>query len=257
MSSASRRALITAWSVSLSLLTTRSWSPWIRTWTFGLTFWTRLRRSRAMSSVIPAFRLTSIWPRPLPTVFGSPALKSFGDSDRRAAFSRRTCSAARARSSLPESIRIVASFLSYDVCVSLKSKRVATSRRAWSSALVSSAPSYSETMSNEYSATGRRENGVDARDDRDDGQRDRRQGTERQRQADPAGRAVGGLGHALVVGIGSVVQVVDARLTRSGGQFIQHRLAAGRDRPRLQVRHGRLQVVAGLAELRDDRVERL
>src|SRR5207245_11776535 len=39
------------------------------------------------------------------------------------------------------------------VWVSLKSKRVVTSRRAWSSALVSSAGSNSETTSKENSAT--------------------------------------------------------------------------------------------------------
>ncbi len=38
-----------------------------------------------MSSVMPALSLTSIWPRPLPTVFGSSALKSLGESWRRAA----------------------------------------------------------------------------------------------------------------------------------------------------------------------------
>jgi hypothetical protein len=70
------------------------------------TFWMRLRRSRASSSLMPAFSETSIWPRPLPIVFGSPALKSFGDSWRRAAFSRRTWSAARARSSLADSMTI-------------------------------------------------------------------------------------------------------------------------------------------------------
>src|SRR5437879_5357455 len=100
MSSASRRVLITCWSVSLSLLTTRSWSPWIRTCSLLETFWIRLRKSRASSSLMPALSRTSIWPRPLPTVFGSPAWKSFGESCRRAAFSRSTWRAALARSSL-------------------------------------------------------------------------------------------------------------------------------------------------------------
>src|SRR5690348_11839304 len=91
MSSASRRDLMTVCSVSLSLLTTRSWSPWMRTCSLLETFWMRLRRSRAMSSVMPALSCTSIWPRPLPTVFGSPALKSLRDSCRRAGavFARR------------------------------------------------------------------------------------------------------------------------------------------------------------------------
>src|SRR5438270_13945130 len=46
------------------------------------------------------------------------------------------------------------------VWVSLKSKRVVTSRRAWSTALVSSAGSNSETTSKENSAT-RPQDGVD------------------------------------------------------------------------------------------------
>src|SRR5206468_3653451 len=50
MSSASRRVLMTCCSVSLSLLTTRSWSPWMRTCNFAETFWIRLRRSRATTS---------------------------------------------------------------------------------------------------------------------------------------------------------------------------------------------------------------
>src|SRR2546429_9552191 len=47
------------------------------------------------------------------------------------------------------------------VWVSLKSKRVVTSRRAWSTALVSSAGSNSETTSKENSAT-RAQDGVDS-----------------------------------------------------------------------------------------------
>ena len=59
----------------------------------------------------------------------------------------------RARSSLEDSTVTSPLFSSKVVAVSLKSKRVPVSRRAWSIALVSSAPSNSETTSKENSAT--------------------------------------------------------------------------------------------------------
>src|SRR5690348_13632152 len=249
MSSASRRDLITACSVSLSLLTTRSWSPWMRTWTLAETFWMRLRRSRASSSLMPAFSRTSIWPRPLPTVFGSSALKSFGDNCRRAPFSRRTCRAARARSSLAESMTMRSPRWSYVVAVSLKSKRVPTSRRAWSRALVSSAELNSETTSKEYSATARVEDGVQPGDDGHDGQRDAHQRGDGEQRAD-AGRAlVERLGRGLVVGVGSVVEVVHAPVAGLLHELLQHRLAAGREGLALEVGDCLIEVVARLAQL--------
>src|SRR6266567_1759546 len=208
MSSASRSALITACSVSLSLLVTRSWSPWMRICTFGLTFWIRFRRSRAMSSVMPAFRATSIWPRPRPMDFGSPALKSFADSWRRAAFSLSTWRAALARSSLADSTTITFSWRSKLVWVSLKSYLVATSRRAWSRALVSSAGSNSEMTSNEYSDTG--------------GAQDR---------LDPGGALVEGLLRRAVVRVGAEVQVVRTFLAGPFGELLQDGLASRRNRP--------------------------
>src|SRR6267143_1323229 len=256
MSSASRRFLITSCSVSLSLPTTRSWSPWIRTWTLGVTFWMRLRRSRASSSVMPAFKWTSIWPRPLPTVLGSSALNSFGDSWRRAAFSRRTCSAAFARSSLAESMRITWSWRSNVVCVSLKSKRVPTSRRAWSSALVSSAGSNSETTSKENSAT-RVQNRVDADVYRGGRQSDPEERGHDQERSDPERALVERFQRRLVIGVRAVVEVVHALLAGALHQLVQHRLAAWRKLLAREVGDRILEVVASAAQLGDDHVEGL
>src|SRR5450759_2235092 len=133
---------------------------------------------------MPALRLTSIWPRPLPMVFGSPALKSLGESCLLAAFSRKTCSAAFALSSLADSISITSPRWSYAVCVSWKSWRVPTSRRAWSRALVSSAASNSETTSKENSATARVEDGVHGDHDRSHRQSDTGHGREREQRSD-------------------------------------------------------------------------
>src|SRR5216683_3158176 len=216
MSSASRSALMTICRVSLSLLTTRSWSPWMRTCSFAETFWIRLRRSRAMSSVMPALSCTSTWPRPLPTIFGSPALNSFGDSCRRAAFSR----------------------------------------RAWSSALVSSCASNCETTSNEYSAT-RVQDGLHADHDRRDGQRHADERADREQRADSRGGLVERLGRWLAERVGAVVEVVDARGARPGLELVEDRLAPGRDRLRAQRLERGLQVVARAAELGHDHVQRL
>src|SRR5579859_6271402 len=257
MSSASRSALITSCSVSLSLPTTRSWSPWMRTCTLGLTFWIRLRRSRAMSSVMPALSWTSIWPRPLPMVLGSPALNSFGDSCRRAAFSRSTCRAARARSSLADSITMTPSRRSYAVCVSLKSNRVLTSRRAWSSALVSSEESNSDTTSNENSAIALGEDRVEAHGERDDREHHADDGADRQQRADAGAAFVERLHRRPVVRVRPVVQVVETGGTRLVHELVEHGRAAGRQRLRLQVGNGGLEVVARPAELGDDQVERV
>src|SRR5215831_817085 len=151
MELSSRRALITACSGSFSFDVTRSWSPCIRTTTFVDTCLAFFCRDRASSSEIPALSATSMRPRPLPTVFGSPALNSLAERCRRAAFSSSTWKTARARSSVEASIRIEPSLRSILGSVPLKSKRVPTSRRAWSSALVSSCASYCETTSNENS----------------------------------------------------------------------------------------------------------
>src|SRR5712692_1392600 len=200
----------------------------MRTWTLEVVFWIRLRRSRAMSSVMPALRRTSIWPRPLPTVFGSPALKSLGESLRRAAFSRRTWSAALARSSLADSMRMVLSRRSSIVEVSLKSNRVATSRRAWSSALVSSAGSNSETTSNENSAIDEVEDGVQANHHRRDRKRESDERGERQDGADSRRAFVERLERRLVVGVGSVIEVIHPCGMRALDQRVQDWLPPGR-----------------------------
>src|SRR5579859_4797446 len=256
MSSASRSALITSWSVSLSLPTTRSWSPWMRTWTFGLTFWMRLRRSRAMSSVIPALRVTSIWPRPLPIVLGSPALKSLGDSWRLAAFSLSTCRAARARSSLADSTTMRFSRRSYTVCVSLKSNLVLTSRRAWSSALVSSAASNWETTSKDDSATALGKDRVQPDHERRDGQRQAGDRADRHESSDSGRAFVQGFDGRPVVRVGTVVEVVQAGSPRALDELVQHRLAARGQRLGADGRHRGLQVVPRPAELGHDQVER-
>src|SRR4029077_6099978 len=185
----------------------------------------RLRRSRASSSVMPAFKWTSIWPRPLPTVLGSSALNSLGDSWRRAAFSRKTCRAAFARSSLAESMRISWSRRSKVVWVSLKSYRVLTSRRAWSRALVSSAGSNSEVTSNENSAT-RMHDGVDAQINGGRCQREADEGSHDHERSDPGAAFIQRLARRPVVRVGAVVEVVDIVRTGSLHQLIQDRFAA-------------------------------
>src|SRR5215467_15244400 len=86
--------------------------------------------------------------------------------------------------------------------VPLKSKRVATSRRAWSTAFVSSAGSYWETTSNEYSGMGPPalepvEDGVQAGDERRGGQRHDQQAAAAQHHGDPDLGGVDGLGTGL------------------------------------------------------------
>src|SRR5713226_6201790 len=188
----------------------------------------RLRRSRAISSVMPAFRWTSICPRPLPTVLGSSALNSLSDNWRRAAFSRKTCRAAFARSSLAESMRISWSWRSNVVCVSLKSYRVLTSRRAWSSALVSSAGSNSETTSKENSAT-RVQDRVDARVRCDACQHQPQHGGHEEDCSNPRRALVKWLERRLVVWVGPIVEVVDVFLPGALHELVEHGLAPGRE----------------------------
>src|SRR5258706_2377365 len=216
----------------------------------------RLRRSRAISSVMPAFRWTSICPRPLPTVLGSAALNSLGDSWRRAAFSRKTCKAAFARSSLAESMRINCSRRSYVVWVSLKSYLVLTSRRAWSRALVSSAGSNSEVTSNENSAT-RMHDGVDARIDCGRREQEPDEGGHDHERPDPGGALIERLEGGLVVRVGSIVEVVDILRTGALHQVVQDRLAPQRQLLGGEARDRLAEVVASPSELRDDHVERL
>src|SRR6266567_1131782 len=216
----------------------------------------RLRRSRASSSVMPAFRCTSIWPRPLPTLLGSPAFKSLGDSWRRAAFSRKTWSAAFARSSLADSMRMSWSWRSNSVWESLKSKRVLTSRRAWSNALVNSAGLNSETTSKENSAT-RVHDRVDAGIDRDSGQHDPDQRGDDEHRPDPGRALVERLQRRPVVWIGPVVDVVDAVCPRSLDELVEHRLAAWGKLPAGEVGDRLPEVVARAAELNHHHVEGL
>src|SRR5260370_4560104 len=216
----------------------------------------RLRRSRAISSVMPAFRWTSIWPRPLPTVLGSSALNSVGDNWRRAAFSRKTCSAAFARSSLAASMRRSSSRRSEVVWVSLKSYLVLTSRRAWSRALVSSAGSNSEVTSNENSAT-RMHDGVDALIDGGRCQHEPDKGSHDHERPDPGSAFIERLEGRLVVRVGSIVEVVDIFRAGALHEIVQDRLAARRQLLGGQVRDGLAEVVASPSELSDDHVEGL
>src|SRR3989442_4986894 len=174
----------------------------------------RFRRSRAISSVMPALRCTSIWPRHLRTVLGSSALNSWADSCRRAACSRKACRAALARSSLAESIRTPWSWRSNVVCVSLKSYRVLTSRRAWSSAFVSSAGSNSETTSNENSAT-RMHDRVDAQVHRGGGEQDADERGPDQDGANPGRAFIQRLERLLVVPGRARIAVAEGRSPRA------------------------------------------
>src|SRR5487761_500646 len=98
------------------------------------------------------------------------------------------------------------------VPVSLKTKRVPTSRRAWSSALVSSAASNSETTSKENSATGRAEDLVQRGPHSDRCEGDAHDRADGEQRADPRGALVKRLGRWLVVRVRAVVQVIDALL---------------------------------------------
>src|SRR5262245_20849543 len=228
----------------------------MRTCTLVETFWMRLRRSRATSSLIPALSWISICPRPLPTVFGSPALNSLADSWRRAAFSRSTCTAARARSSVEDSMTITVPRWSYVVAVSLKSNLVWTSRRAWSIALVSSAGLNSETTSNEYSATAV-EDRVEPGDHRHDGQGHAHQRRDGKQSPDSGGALVQRFRRGLVVRVGPVVQVVHALRAGLLHELVEDGLASRRQGLTVEVGDGPLEVVAGLAQLGRDEVERL
>src|SRR5919201_497186 len=245
-------------SSSLLLLVTRSWSPWIRTWTLGATWRIRFCSVRARSSSIPALSRTSICPRPRPTAFGSPARNSFPDSPRRAAFSFNTCRSARARSSVDASSTSTPARCSIVGSVPLKSKRVPTSRRVWSSALISSAWSYSETTSNEKS-------GNSVEDRADPGHNGRHAEDEQEQRATsqqhryPDRSFVDGLKRRpepAQPDRGSVVKVVEAVGARPLLQLREDLLASGRDRLPLKVRERLAQVVSRVTELDHDHIER-
>src|SRR5207245_1972750 len=142
------------------------------------------------------------------------------------------------------------------VWVSLKSKRVVTSRRAWSTALVSSAGSNSETTSKENSAT-RAQDGVDpgVYGGRSQNQTENRRHRERRSDADRA--LVQRLGGRPVVRVGAEVEVVDPLLAGPSHQLVEHRLAAGRQRLRGKVGDRIPEVVAGAAQLGHDKIQGL
>src|ERR1700674_5062043 len=143
------------------------------------------------------------------------------------------------------------------VAVALKSERVPTSRRAWSSALVSSAASNSETTSKENSATARVKDRVNPDHDRRDRQPEGSHGGQRQEGADARRALVEGLDRGLVVRVRAIVEVVKARRTRPRDKLVEHRFAPGGKRPVAEVADRLLQVVPGLAQLADNQVERL
>src|SRR5467141_2713370 len=120
------------------------------------------------------------------------------------------------------------------VCVSLKSKRVVTSRRAWSSALVSSAGSNSETTSKENSAT-RAQDGVDSGvyGGRSQHQAENRRHGECRSDADRA--LIQRLGGRPVVRVRAEVEVVDPLLSGPSHQLVENRLDARRQRLRGKV----------------------
>src|SRR2546421_12130932 len=137
------------------------------------------------------------------------------------------------------------------VWVSLKSKRVVTSRRAWSTALVSSAGSNSETTSKENSAT-RAQDGVASGvyGGRRQHQAENRRHRERRSDADRA--FVQRLGGRPVVRGRAEIEVVDPLLAGPRHQLVEHRLAAGRPRLRGKVGDRVREVVAGAAPLAHD-----
>src|SRR5487761_8394 len=143
------------------------------------------------------------------------------------------------------------------VPVSLKSKRVPTSRRAWSRALVSSTASNSETTSKENSATGCVDDRVDAEVHRKGGQDDADQGADAQEKPDTHGSFVEGLSRRPVVRVFAVVEVIDLGLARPRHQLVQHCLATWREGFGAQRLDRRLEVVTSASKLGHDHVERL
>src|SRR5579871_4675960 len=188
---------------------------------------------------MPALSVTSIWPRPRPMVRGSPALKSLGDSPRRAAFSRSTCRSARARSSVDASTTIVSPRRSSVGSAPLKSKRVPASRRAWSRALVSSAGSYSETTSNENSwgiaRLGRLQDLDDRRHRGPDAEHEDQQRAAAEEDRDTHLRLVDRLRRRRLVARRRAVEVVDALGPRPLLELVEDRLAAVRNRLAVEV----------------------
>src|SRR5207237_10840584 len=97
-------------------------------------------------------------------------------------------------------------------------------------ALVSSAGLYSETTSNEYSATARAEDRVEADDHGDDRERDPRDRRDGQQRPDPGGAFVQRLRRRLVIRVWSIVQVVDAVPWRPLYDLVHQRFATWRQR---------------------------
>src|SRR5258708_7322992 len=95
------------------------------------------------------------------------------------------------------------------VPVSLKSNRVPTSRRAWSSALVSSTASNSETTSNENSGTGCVDDRVDADVHSHRRQQDTDQRADAEQEPDAHRPFVEGLRRWSVVRVQPIVEVVE------------------------------------------------
>src|SRR5213082_3220969 len=113
-----------------------------------------------------------------------------------------------------------------------------TSRRAWSTALVSSTASNSETTSNEYSATAGAEDCVQSQGGGQDRQRDSGQGGDRGQSSNPSRTLVERLQRRLVIRIRAVIEVVYAFLARALDELIEHRLAARRQWFVLEVGDG-------------------
>src|SRR4029077_13428340 len=129
------------------------------------------------------------------------------------------------------------------------------SRRAWSSALVSSAVSNSETTSKEASATAGVQDRVKGDHDRGPGQREAGHGGDHQQRADARGGFVELLDGGFVVGVGTVVEVVQPRLTCPHRELVEHWLAACRQLLVAERRDRVLEVVPCAAELGHHQVE--
>src|SRR6266699_6933332 len=142
------------------------------------------------------------------------------------------------------------------VWVSLKSKRVVTSRRAWSSALVSSAGSNSETTSKENSAT-RVQDRVDAGVNGGRRQHQAENRRYRKRCSDPDRALVQWLGGRPVVRVGAEIEVVDPFLAGTSHQLVEHWLAAWRQWLLGEVGDSVIEVVTRAAQLGHDQVQGL
>src|SRR5947208_14413437 len=124
-------------------------------------------------------------------------------------------------------------------------------------ALVSSAGLYSETTSNEYSATARAEDRVEVDDHGDDRERDPRDRRDGEQRPDPGGAFVQRLRRRLVIRVWSIVQVVHAVPSRPLDELVEYRFATWRQRLALDVGHSLFEVVSGAAQLGHHHIERL